>query len=51
MKASARDKVDVIVSFLALLELVKQRIVAVEQSEMFSEINITRESRNELKAN
>jgi segregation and condensation protein A len=40
MKSSARDKVEVIVSFLALLELVKQRIVSVDQDKLFSEINI-----------
>ncbi|MDI6778059.1 MAG: segregation/condensation protein A [Patescibacteria group bacterium] len=42
MKASAHDKIEVIVSFLALLELVKQRIVAVEQSKIFSEIKISK---------
>lgn len=34
------NKVDTIVSFLALLELVKQRFVTVEQSGMFADINI-----------
>ncbi len=43
-KNSARDKIEVIVSFLALLELVKQRIVSVEQRKLFEEIRITRES-------
>lgn len=43
MKATARDKVEVIVSFLALLELVKQRIVSVEQDDLFSEINIEKQ--------
>jgi len=34
--------VDVVVSFLAMLEMAKQRLVAVEQEEMFEEIRITR---------
>lgn len=42
MNFSARDKAEIIVSFLALLELVKQRIVAVEQDKLFSDINIKR---------
>lgn len=43
----AKDRVHVIVSFLALLELVKQRIVHAEQGELFGEIhfrNATRET-------
>lgn len=36
----ARSKVDVVVSFLALLELVKQRVVVVAQSETFQDILI-----------
>lgn len=40
LRDSARDKVEIIVSFLALLELVKQRIVSAEQSELFEEIKI-----------
>ncbi len=36
------DRVDVIVSFLALLELIKQRLVSVEQEKFFSEIRIKR---------
>ncbi len=36
----AKDKIDVIVSFLAMLELVKQRIVQVEQGELFKDIKI-----------
>lgn len=39
---SARDRVDVIVSFLAMLELIKQRFIHVEQKEYFSEIRIKR---------
>src|SRR4030042_2520445 len=42
IKDQAQDKVEVIVSFLALLELVKQRIVSVEQSGLFSEIKIAK---------
>ncbi len=34
------DKTEVIVSFLAVLELVKQRTLDVEQGELFAEINI-----------
>lgn len=34
------DKVEVIVSFLAVLEMVKRRIVVVEQGEMFYEIKL-----------
>lgn len=39
--AQSKDKVDVIVSFLAMLELVKQRIIHAEQQEgLFSEIRL-----------
>lgn len=38
--AEAQDKVEVIVSFLAMLEMVKQRIIQVEQGELFSEIRM-----------
>lgn len=38
--ADAKDKVEVVVSFLAMLELVKQRLIHVEQGELFSEINL-----------
>lgn len=37
---NAEDKVDVIVSFLAMLEMVKQRIIHVEQGGLFSEIKL-----------
>jgi len=37
-----QDKVDIVVSFLALLELVKQRAVKVEQGDLFSDINISK---------
>ncbi len=39
---SAQSKTDVIVSFLALLELVKQRIVVVRQTGIFQDIHIDR---------
>lgn len=38
--SSAQDKIEVVVSFLAMLELVKQRIIQVEQGELFSEIKM-----------
>lgn len=34
------DKVEIVVSFLAILEMVKQRIIQVEQGELFEEIRI-----------
>ncbi|NTW15036.1 MAG: segregation/condensation protein A [Candidatus Moranbacteria bacterium] len=39
--ATARDRTEVIVSFLALLELVKQRFVTVDQGDIFGDIRIT----------
>lgn len=39
---TARDRVEVIVSFLAMLELIKQRFIHVEQEHYFSEIRIKR---------
>lgn len=38
--ANAKDRVEVVVSFLAMLELVKQKIILVEQNELFSEIKL-----------
>lgn len=38
----AKSKVEVIINFLAVLELLKQRHVVVEQEEMFGEIEIKR---------
>ncbi len=38
--ANATDKVEVVVSFLAMLEMVKQRLIHVEQGELFSEIRL-----------
>lgn len=37
---NAKDKIEVVVSFLAMLELVKQRIIHVEQEDLFSEIQM-----------
>ncbi len=38
--AGAKQKVDIIVAFLAILELAKQKLVAIEQSQLFGEIKI-----------
>lgn len=40
--SSGGNKVDVVVNFLALLELMKQRLVSVAQSDAFSDITIKR---------
>jgi len=45
--ANATDKVEVVVSFLAMLELVKQRIIHVEQGELFSEISLRHKAAHE----
>jgi segregation and condensation protein A len=37
---NSSSKSDIVVSFLAILEMVKQRVAKVEQSEIFSEIKI-----------
>jgi segregation and condensation protein A len=42
LKASAKDKIEVIVSFLALLEMIKQRIITAEQRELFEDIRISK---------
>jgi chromatin segregation and condensation protein Rec8/ScpA/Scc1 (kleisin family) len=39
---SAKDKIEVIVSFLALLEMIKQRIITAEQRELFEDIRISK---------
>ena len=41
----ARDKTEVIVSFLAMLELVKQRTIEVRQEGIFAEIEIVRKGK------
>jgi segregation and condensation protein A len=38
--ANTKDKVEIVISFLAILELVKQQIIHVEQESLFSEINL-----------
>jgi len=40
--SNAEDRVEVIVSFLAMLELIKQRFIHVEQAKFFSTIHIKR---------
>lgn len=47
LNSSSSDRIDVIVSFLAMLELVKQRIISAEQDEMFSEIKIKSQWKNQ----
>jgi segregation and condensation protein A len=42
ISSSARDKVEIIIAFLALLEMVKQRIIDVEQNELFEDIKISK---------
>lgn len=42
MRSSAASKVEIIVSFLALLELIKQRLVTVEQRGVFHDILVGR---------
>ncbi|OGI21542.1 MAG: hypothetical protein A2808_00700 [Candidatus Moranbacteria bacterium RIFCSPHIGHO2_01_FULL_55_24] len=42
MSGNAQDKVEIIVSFLAMLELIKQRYIFVEQEKFFSDIRIKR---------
>jgi segregation and condensation protein A len=40
LSSSARDKVEIIVAFLAMLEMVKQRVIDVEQNNLFEDIRI-----------
>jgi segregation and condensation protein A len=48
LTSEAKDKIEVIISFLALLELVKQRIVHVEQDKLFEDIRLKKpESKGE----
>ena len=42
LSGSAKDKIDVIVAFLAMLEMVKQRIIEVEQNSLFDDIKIAK---------
>ncbi len=46
LTAGAEDKIDVIVSFLAMLEMVKQRIISVEQEDLFQEIKLKHVTHN-----
>lgn len=39
--SEAKDKIEVIISFLAMLEMVKQRIINVEQGDLFKEIKLS----------
>jgi segregation and condensation protein A len=39
--SGAKEKIDVIISFLAILEMIKQRIVNVEQDKLFSDIKLS----------
>ena len=42
LTCTATDRVEVIISFLAVLEMVKQRVIFAEQGEFFSDISIKR---------
>lgn len=42
LTATAKDKTEVIVTFLAILELFKEKIITVEQKELFGEIMINK---------
>lgn len=42
LSSSAKDKVEIIVAFLAMLEMVKQRIIDVEQTALFEDIRIAK---------
>ncbi len=46
--AKAKNKTEVIVTFLALLELIKQRILSVEQENIFSEIIIKKHGQTQI---
>ena len=46
LTGGAKNKIDVIISFLAVLEMFKQRIIQAEQSELFSEIKLKISARN-----
>ncbi len=45
---NAKDKTEIIVTFLAILELFKERIIHFEQSELFGEIRITKSVKSQL---
>ena len=46
LTSGAKDKIEIIVSFLAMLELVKQRIIQVEQDSLFKEIKMKLKTEN-----
>jgi len=43
---SAENKTEIIVSFLAVLELMRQREIVLEQDDLFGEITISRKEIN-----
>lgn len=43
--SASRDKIEIIVSFLAILELAKQKFLSLSQNELFGEIRIRKEPR------
>lgn len=45
--SEAKDKIDLIVSFLAMLEMIKQRLVWAEQKELFQEIKLSLKQKNQ----
>lgn len=49
--SDAKDKVEIVVSFLAILELVKQKIINVEQDGLFSEIHLRHKAENKNNTN
>lgn len=51
LTTGATEKIDVILSFLAMLEMVKQRIIEVEQGELFEEIRLSVKKSGEDKNN
>lgn len=49
--ANAVDKVEIVVSFLAMLEMVKQKLIHVEQGELFSEIQMKHREQHTVTSN
>ena len=47
LTVDAKEKVDIIVSFLAILEMVKQKVIDVQQNEIFREIKLKHKMPNE----
>ncbi|GBE17098.1 segregation and condensation protein A [bacterium BMS3Abin15] len=48
--SNAKDKIEVVVSFLAILELVKQKLIQVEQTELFQDIKLRHNNNNETQS-